>query len=758
MKNENFYKEVIKRSPFAYFYGKVIRDVENKDIIDFLILDNNEAFRKIVKLQGDIVGTTIKGTFSNFTGHSFPWIDFFNNTKENGEINTVEVFVDKLKGWFQVHIYHYEEDEFIVQLLEIHREKPFLKALLNNLPFSAWAKDKEGRYILVNNHYERDSDYLQDNVRGKTDFQLWGEERANQFYQEDQKAIADNGKQSIFEYYFKEMWYKTHKTAVYDDNGEIMGTVGFSINIDEGKKIKREINNKDKFFKTLINSIPDFVFFKDTDGVYSGFNEAILKEYLGGEEKNFIGKTDKDLIREDKHVQDILAWDREVMSEGSSKIYEETLTLIDGSVRKYETIKSPFYDENNNIVGILGISRDITHRHLFEKKLMESEERFRQLAENIDGVFYMIEEDKVTYVSPGYEKLFGRTCEDLYKNPKDFMNVLHPDDREYFERMDKDEGLDETYRIIGPDGKIKWIWTRSAVVENCDNKGQRIFGISQDITTIKEAERKLEALRTEFFANLSHEFRTPLNLIFSSLQMLELNLNKKSDDDIKKIKDYTKIIKQNSFRLLRLINNLIDTTKMDAGHVDFYPENYDIVNYVESICNSVTGFAEEKGIEVIFDTECEEKIIAFDLDKMERIILNLLSNAIKFNSTQGKIEVMVSCKEDKVQISVKDTGIGIPEDKLQDVFERFKQVNNRLTKISEGSGIGLSLVKSFVELHGGTIEVNSEVEKGTEFIITLPEVVLPQNKDIMNSQLVCNSRVERIRIEFSDIYGINIRC
>ncbi|MPM99447.1 Adaptive-response sensory-kinase SasA [bioreactor metagenome] len=240
--------------------------------------------------------------------------------------------------------------------------------------------------------------------------------------------------------------------------------------------------------------------------------------------------------------------------------------------------------------------------------------------------------------------------------------------------------------------------------------------------------------------------------------MLELNLNKKSDDDIKKIKDYTKIIKQNSFRLLRLINNLIDTTKMDAGHVDFYPENYDIVNYVESICNSVAGFAEEKGIEVIFDTECEEKIIAFDLDKMERIILNLLSNAIKFNSNQEKIEVMVNCKEDKVQISVKDTGIGIPEDKLQDVFERFKQVNNRLTKISEGSGIGLSLVKSFVELHGGTIEVNSEVEKGTEFIITLPDVILPQNKDITNSQLVCNSRVERIRIEFSDIYGINIRC
>lgn len=758
MKSENFYKEVIKRSPFAYFYGKVIRDSKNEDIIDFLILDTNEAFTKMAKLKEDIVGTTIKESFSSFGEQNFSWVDFFSNTKTNGEINTVEVFVDKLKSWFQVHISHYKEDEFIVQLMEVHREEPFLKSLINNLPFSAWAKDKEGRYILVNNHYERDSEFSRDNVRGKTDFELWDEERANQFYKEDEKAISDNGRQSIFEYYFKEMWYKTHKAAVYDENGETIGTVGFSINIDEGKKIKREINNKDKFFKTLINSIPDLIFFKDINGVYSGFNDAILEQYLGGEEKDFVGKTDRDLVRESNLIEDIIAQDKEVMDEGKAKIYEETLTLIDGSIRKYETIKSPFYDENNNIVGILGISRDITHRYLFEKKLMESEERFRQLAENIDGVFYVREGDKITYISPGYEKLFGRKCEELYKNRKDFYSVVHPDDLDMFIKRDENQNMDETYRIIGSDGKIKWIWTRSVMVESHDNKGRRFFGISQDITAIKEAERKLEALRTEFFANLSHEFRTPLNLIFSSLQMLELNLNQKTDNDISKIKDYAKIIKQNSFRLLRLINNLIDTTKMDAGHVDFYPENYDIVNYVEGICNSVAGFAEEKGIEVIFDTECEEKIIAFDLDKMERIILNLLSNAIKFNSTQGKIEVMVSCKEDKIQISIKDTGIGIPKDKLQDVFERFKQINNRLTKISEGSGIGLSLVKSFVELHGGTIEVSSEVEKGTEFIVTLPDVVLPQNKDVTNSQLVCNSRVERIRIEFSDIYGINIRC
>lgn len=760
MNSENFYRDVVRKSPFAYFYGKVIKEDNRENIIDFIILDANEAFKNTMKLKEEVIGRTIRDVFSTFIGNSFSWIEFFSEVQAAERDKTVEVFLDKLNSWFQIHITHYENDEFIVQLVEVHREEPFIKALVNNLPFSAWAKDKNGRYILVNNHYEKDSEFSLNKVRGRTDFELWDRERAVQFYREDNEVVKSQGEQCVYEYYFKEMWYKTYKTAVYDENKNFMGTIGFSMNIDEGKKFKTEINNKDKFFKTLINSIPDFVFYKDINGVYSGLNEAILKEFFGKQEKELVGKTDRDLIEDSKHAEEILAQDREVIKAGKSKVYEETLALIDGSVRQYETIKSPFYDENNNIVGILGISRDITQRNLFEKKLMDSEEKFRQLAENIDGVFYIREGQKITYVSPGYEKIFGRSCEDLYKNSWDYYSVIHPEDRHILHGAKDEKEIDKTYRIIGADGKIKWIWTRTFWVESTGVEDKpRVLGISQDITTIKEAEREIERLRTEFFANLSHEFRTPLNLIFSSLQMLEFNLGNEKNENLRSFKNYIKIIKQNSFRLLRLISNLIDTTKMDAGHVDYCPENYDIVNYVEGICGSVAGFAQEKGIEVIFDTDCEEKVIAFDLDKMERIILNLLSNAIKFNTPDGKIEVQVETSKDKVQISVKDTGIGIPQDKLQDVFERFKQVNNRLTKISEGSGIGLSLVKSFVELHGGTIEVKSELEKGTEFIITLPDTVIREDKDVVcNNQLVCNSRVERIRIEFSDIYGIDIRC
>jgi len=378
------------------------------------------------------------------------------------------------------------------------------------------------------------------------------------------------------------------------------------------------------------------------------------------------------------------------------------------------------------------------------------------------------------YVSPGYEKIFDRSCESLYKDIESFGDTVHPEDKNRYinnknghidsKEWDKfltcieNKDFDETFRIIRPDGEIRWILFRGFPIRDENENIVRRAGIIQDITTIKEAERELERLRTEFFTNLSHEFRTPLNLIFSSLQLIELKLKKVSCDNMTDFGRYTNIIRQNSFRLLRLVNNLIDTTKIDAGYAEYCSTNYDIVKYIKNICNSVAEFAKEKDIEVIFNSEIEEKIISFDLDKMERIILNLLSNAIKYNIEGGKIEVCISHSEEFIEIYVKDTGIGIYEDKLPHVFERFKQVHNRLTKVSEGSGIGLCLVKSLVEMHGGTIKVKSSLGEGTEFIIKLPDIIINENKETMvnRNQIESNSRVERVQIEFSDIYGLNI--
>lgn len=260
-----------------------------------------------------------------------------------------------------------------------------------------------------------------------------------------------------------------------------------------------------------------------------------------------------------------------------------------------------------------------------------------------------------------------------------------------------------------------------------------------------------EKFRTDFFANISHELRTPLNIIYGSQQMIEnvLSGKNKSAGNINK---YLQMIKQNSFRLMKLVSNLIDMTKIDATIYEIKPMNCDIVSLVEDITISAAGYVESKGISLIFDTEFEEKIISCDPEKIERIMLNLLSNSIKFTPVNGGIYVNIYMRDDRVNISVKDTGIGIPDEMRELIFDRFVQVDKSLDRNREGSGIGLSLVKSLVEMHNGCISVNSVLGQGSEFIVSLPDKTTDCKcgEECINS--LENQRSERINIEFSDIY------
>ncbi|MBW9145827.1 sensor histidine kinase [Clostridium sp. CM027] len=261
-----------------------------------------------------------------------------------------------------------------------------------------------------------------------------------------------------------------------------------------------------------------------------------------------------------------------------------------------------------------------------------------------------------------------------------------------------------------------------------------------------------DKLKTNFFSNISHELRTPLNLIFSALQVIELKNSEIKQED-KNIKKYTDIMKQNCYRLLRIIGNLIDITKIDAGHFFIQMQNNDIVNVVENIVSSIVDYVENKNISILFDTEIEERFMAFDADAMERIILNLLSNAIKFTLSGGKIEVNIYNKLNSVVISVKDTGIGIPIEKQSSIFEKFVQVDKSLSRNREGSGIGLSLVKELVVIHNGTIELESTLDNGSEFRVEIPVKLLPKDEKFNeNSIYTKETKVERIKIELSDIY------
>ncbi|MFZ5986587.1 MAG: hybrid sensor histidine kinase/response regulator [Bacillota bacterium] len=281
---------------------------------------------------------------------------------------------------------------------------------------------------------------------------------------------------------------------------------------------------------------------------------------------------------------------------------------------------------------------------------------------------------------------------------------------------------------------------------------KRVREQTEELRAAKEVAEAANEAKSIFLANISHELRTPLNILYSSTQIINSYLQQEQVLDREKIKSKIYMQQQNCYRLLRLVNNLIDITKIDTGYFPLELDERNIIEVVEEITLSVVEYAKNKGLMLIFDTDVEEKIVYCDLNAMERIMLNLLSNAIKFTPKDGTITVNVRDMGQSIAISVKDTGIGIREDKLNVIFERFKQIENLLTRKNEGSGIGLSLVKSLVEMQGGKINVRSEYQKGSEFIIELPANLTPVYvcKEVAAS--VSENVQQKVHIEFSDIY------
>ena len=256
-------------------------------------------------------------------------------------------------------------------------------------------------------------------------------------------------------------------------------------------------------------------------------------------------------------------------------------------------------------------------------------------------------------------------------------------------------------------------------------------------------------LKLDFFVNISHELRTPVNLISSTIQLIKLNLKNLSKEDANIISKYIDIMESNSMRLIRLINNLIDSTKIDAGFVKFTPINADIIKFIEDVCDSVVDYVDFNKMNLIFDTDREEEIVLFDPDIIERILLNLLSNAVKFNKVDGTIYVNLYTKDDEIRITVRDEGIGIPKEKLSSIFKRFEQLKTKNKIEKQGSGIGLYLVKSLVTLHGGNIKVESKVNEGSKFIVTIPKKVLENGEELVIDEKEKANR--KASIEFSDI-------
>ena len=275
------------------------------------------------------------------------------------------------------------------------------------------------------------------------------------------------------------------------------------------------------------------------------------------------------------------------------------------------------------------------------------------------------------------------------------------------------------------------------------NSSEKVTNKSLDalITELVEKVRKQE----DFLYNISHDLRSHLNVILSIMQVINQNdFDKQSDKSL----EYLKLIKKNSLKMLRLMNNLIDTNKIENNYYILKKCNANIVAIVESTVETVEKYSKEKNIRIIFDTNEEECLMSIDSEVVDRILMNLLSNAIKFSYPNTNIFVTITIKEKEVHISVKDEGPGISLENQKNIFKRFYRIQNKKVEAS-GSGIGLDLVSQLVKIHDGKISLVTEEGNGCDFIVTLP---IRYEDEAENRCIRSNSKIEMLEIEFSDIY------
>jgi PAS domain S-box-containing protein len=474
------------------------------------------------------------------------------------------------------------------------------------------------------------------------------------------------------------------------------------------------------------------------------------------------------------------------MEKNNKKTYDEIKQLNEELIKDNNDLKRQVQEGNEQLEEItyelkefnVMLEEEITERTKTEEALRESERKFRYSIEEAPlPVMLYAEDGEVITVNSAWTSITGYTIKDMSTTCKwaeisdIFKEDLQCNDVSILPNFEKKQNNGE-YSVKTRHGDAR-IWDfYSACIGKLSDGRNMLITVAIDITEkrrIEELQKSIEKerlklfeieeydrIKTDFFANISHELRTPINVIFSAIQVHNLKLeeciwNNTSTDRYK----YTKIMEQNCYRLLRLVNNLIDITKIDSGYFVINETNYNIVSLIEDITLSVADYIENKGLSVVFDTDVEEKIIACDLEKMERIILNLLSNAVKFTPYGGNIMVRVEDGIENICIRVKDTGKGIPKEKLNSIFERFVQVDKSLARENEGSGIGLSLVKALLELQGGTISVKSKEGYGSEFIIYIPcklvDSVDPSH--VSCDDLIEKSYIGKINLEFSDIYN-----
>lgn len=496
--------------------------------------------------------------------------------------------------------------------------------------------------------------------------------------------------------------------------------------------IQNKLEESENMYKNLMDVLNEGVIIHDNKNIkYINDKGLEILDINIGKKEIFIEDI-KNIVSK-KFREKFLSNIQLVISRKEEKVINK-IELINGRIVELVTTNIKLNDEDL----LISIVIDITELENTIMNIEQSEKTYKLLLQTLPEGIVIVNPTTKKHIYRNEASIRMLKTIGLEKLNESIKTYLKEENYGNFRRftIDKLNNVDISLAIVKREEEGSLIVVFRML--DCEFKS---IQLEKELNRIKEKNK----FKTEFLSNVAYDIKKPINKIFETNNNLIENKGKYNSENIN---NHTRLVKQNCYRLIRLLNNIEYVSRIDNGTCTLELRKCDIVKLLENIVKISKTYTDKKGIDISFKSEVNKKILSLDIDKVEKIILNILSNAIKFTDTGGRIDINLYMENEQVCISIKDTGIGIPKDKTEVIFENFEQLDTTLSRGCEGTGMGLSVVKKLANLNNIKINVESELNKGSEFIITLPNNIVSKNIKLQDKF----AQDEKIDIEFSDIY------